>query len=137
MPRFDRAVYAWRRRAPSRNQRIRRRSAKLEAAARSSSSTRGASAAGRLFAVRFFVPLFFFAVAAYVWHFNGQDSGAYLLLPFIDQVPGLENDLPAQGQMTWKVLAGFGGVLLLWTIIADLRRPKHRPIPEGEIDDEG
>ena len=48
----------------------------------------------------------------------------------------LGGDVPAQGQMTWKILAGFSGVLLLWTIIGDLRRPKHRDIPEAAIDEE-
>ena len=89
--------------------------------------------------MRYVTPLFFFAAAAFVWHHNTDSSGSYLLVPFVNLIPGLENDVPAQGQMSWKILAGLGGLLLAWTVIGDLRRPRHRALPdeasEGDGDD--
>jgi len=72
--------------------------------------------------VRYVVPILFFAAAGFVWHYNSTHDSSWVLVPFLDLVPALADDLDAQAEWTWRILAGIGGVMLLWTIVQDVRR---------------
>jgi hypothetical protein len=83
-------------------------------------------------AMRYLVPVILFAAAGFVWHYNATHDDSYLLFPFLDLVPALADDLDAQAEWSWRVMAGIGVLSLLLTIGGDLRRRSKRPKSEQE-----
>ena len=76
--------------------------------------------------MRYIAPIFLFAVAGYVWHYNDTHTGSVMLLPFLDLIDSLEGDLQAQAQVTWKIVAGLAAALLAVAIFYDIRRSLRR-----------
>lgn len=76
--------------------------------------------------MRYFVPVVFFAAAAYVWWFNDTHTNEWLLVPFLDAIDSLRGDRDAQALWSWRILAGLGVLLLVWTIFGDLRSKNQR-----------
>ena len=72
--------------------------------------------------LKYFVVLFLFGVAAFVWHYNATHTGSYMLLPLLDLVPALEGDIPKQADWSWRIVVGVGVFVLLLNIYSDLRR---------------
>lgn len=86
---------------------------------------------------RYLAPIVLLGAAAYVWHFNGTHDDRYLLLPFLDLVPALAGDIPAQAEWSWKGVGALGVFLLLWTLVSDaMRRRRRRSIPIVQVDDQ-
>lgn len=85
--------------------------------------------------MRYVVPILFFAAAGFVWHYNSTHDSSWLLVPFLDLVPSLAGDLDGQAEWTWRILAGLGGVLLLWTIGQDVRGASRRREQRDAADD--
>lgn len=79
---------------------------------------------------RYLVPLIFFAAAGYIWHYNGTHADSYLLVPFLDALGGLET----QAEWSWRIMAGIGGVLLLYALGQDLMRRSPEPDSNSDSD---
>jgi len=69
--------------------------------------------------VKYLVPLFLFAVAGFVWHYNQTHTGSFMLLPLIDGIPSLRGDLPAQATWSWRIIAGIGILVLVINLMTE------------------
>lgn len=74
--------------------------------------------------LRWLVPVVFFAAAWYVRDFNGAHAGQQYVVPGLTALVG--PDLKAQGELTWKILLGLGGVLLLWNAVVTIQDARAR-----------
>lgn len=72
--------------------------------------------------MRYLVPVFLFAVAAFVYWYNVSHTDSYLLFPLLDMIPSLRGDLEAQADWSWKIMAGIGVISLIATILGDVRK---------------
>lgn len=75
---------------------------------------------------RYIGPAIFLAAAVWVYQHNQGASGSILLLPFVDLVPGYEEDVVAQGRLSWQILLGLGGFYLLTRVVGHLRELRAR-----------
>lgn len=67
--------------------------------------------------MRWLTPIVLLAAAAYVHHHNGQGQGI-IALSFLDVVvPSVKGNPVAMGELTVKVLAGFGVLTLIGSIL--------------------
>lgn len=80
--------------------------------------------------LRYITPLFLFGSAAYVWHYNLSHDSSMMMLPLLDAIPQLAGDPRAQADLSWKILAGLGAILLLLSLASELRgKPKQDDEP--------
>jgi len=72
--------------------------------------------------MRFFVPIVFLVVAAYVYWHNANSDGEVLMLAFMGVLfPSMKGSAVAMGQATSALLGGLGLLLLLRAAL----RPTH------------
>jgi hypothetical protein len=70
-------------------------------------------------------------VGAFVWYYNSSHGGtSYLMLPLLDRVPALENDVHAQAQWSWRVVVGLGVCWLFFSFVTG----RGRSAPHNDDD---
>lgn len=68
---------------------------------------------------RFITPLLFFAVAAGVHWYNGQDNGQIMAFPFIELlIPEAKEDLAVRGRVSVWILLGVGSLMTLKSLVS-------------------
>jgi hypothetical protein len=75
--------------------------------------------------VRYVVPIIFFIGAGVVYYYNDTHQSEYLLFPFLDVVPALRGNLEAQATWSWRIFAAIGAIILVTTIVQDLRQRRR------------
>ena len=84
----------------------------------------------------FVVAALLFGVAWYVQHYNATHSDSYMLLPLLDGIPSLQGDIPAQADLSWKIVAAVGVVVLIANTVTVINRARRRKVA-AEGDDDG
>jgi hypothetical protein len=82
---------------------------------------------------RWLPPIFVFGMAAYVWNYNQTHTGSMLLFPLLNEVPSLKGDFQAQADASWKIFTALGGVLALWSLWDQIRRPRNSDDEQQEV----
>lgn len=72
------------------------------------------------------VPIVLFIAAGVVWHYNDTHAGSFMLLPFLDVIPPLRGNVPAQAEWSWRILAGLGVLVLLVNLAAGRKRSEEQ-----------
>lgn len=80
--------------------------------------------------LRFALPLFLVLAAAFVTWQNLDGDGEFFLLPLVEVLPGVGEDLAARGRATSAILFGFAGLSFVLQGLA-FRRSQRR---KREID---
>jgi hypothetical protein len=70
---------------------------------------------------RYLVPLLFLIAAGVVWQWNSSHTTSQLMFPGVWLLPGLEDDIVAQGSATWKLLIGCSVLLFGSRIFGHVR----------------
>ena len=76
--------------------------------------------------LKYVVPVLVIGGGIFIWSFNQNNNGTLVLLPFLDAIPQLTGDLPAQADWTWRAIVGLGGLVFLVTLVSDLRERNRR-----------
>ncbi len=74
--------------------------------------------------MRYLVPVLFLVGAAFVYYYNETHDSEWLLFPFLDAVPSLRGNRDAQADWSWRIFAGIGAIILISTVVQDLRGRK-------------
>ena len=83
--------------------------------------------------LRYVVPALLFVAAWYVWHYNATHDGSFMLFPPLGWIPALRDDIPAQAEWSWRLIAAVAAVVLALNVGSHVRQARRKP---GQ-DDEG
>lgn len=70
--------------------------------------------------MRWLPPLLFIVAAAWLWRHNANTLDSFIVVPGAALLAGDDNPV-AQGEMSVRLLAGLGGVLLCVELVRELR----------------